>query len=250
MNAFKHSKIPIIGISSGLLLIDTGSYMGRQRVSIGHDYVEAIRLAGGLPIVLPIVEGEEWARQQLACIDGLLLSGGGDLSPFFYQEEPAKCLGVVCADRDRHEFQLLQAAKNLKKPILGICRGLQLINVAFGGSLYQDIDSAYPAAIQHYQMAKPDEPHHTVVLKSDTILLKMMGEYSLLTNSFHHQAIKNLAPGFIPNAHTNDGIIEGIEGSSDQFILAVQWHPELMFYRYPKMLKIFEALVHACKKSV
>jgi len=236
----------MIGISANLLLIETGSYIGRQRVSIGHDYIEAIRLSGGLPIVLPIVEGEELARQQMTCVDGLLLSGGNDLSPIFYHEEPMKGLGVVRTDRDRHEFHLLQTAKELKKPILGICRGLQLINVAFGGTLYQDIDSALPSAIQHYQMAKPDEPHHTVALKPNTKLLKILGDRTILTNSFHHQAIKDLAPGFIASAHTSDGIIEGIEGKSDQLILAVQWHPELMFERYPKMLKLFEALVHAC----
>jgi putative glutamine amidotransferase len=242
------NRSPIIGISATLLPIETGLLMGRERAAVGHDYIEAIRLTGGIPIVLPITEGKEIIEKQMQLVDGLLLSGGYDVSPLFYGEEPKKGLEAIRSDRDFYELQLLQMARNTQKPILGICRGLQLLNVAFGGTLYQDIGLALPHALQHNQKGKPEEALHTIKLVAHTKLQKIMEGESMVTNTIHHQAIKDLAPGLIANAYTSDGLIEGIEGENDPFILGVQWHPELMFGKHPHMLKLFSAFVEAARQ--
>jgi putative glutamine amidotransferase len=242
------ARFPIIGISATLLTIESGSFMGRERAVVGQDYIEAIRLAGGIPIVLPIVEGKELMQQQMQLVDALLLSGGYDVHPLFYQEEPARGLEAFRIDRDLYEIQLLQIAKASHKPILGICRGLQLLNVAFGGTLYQDIGLALPSALQHSQKAKPEEATHSVIVVPKTKLHHIMEEEVILANSFHHQAIKDLAPGLVANAYTKDGLIEGIEGKEDLFILAVQWHPELMLSKHPKMFKLFQAFIEVARQ--
>jgi putative glutamine amidotransferase len=250
MKHHSQPKPPLIGISASLLIIESGSLMGRERIAVGHDYIEAIRLAGGTPIVMPIIEGKEFIQQQMQCVDALLLSGGYDVCPLFYDEEPQRGLEAICPDRDRYEIQLLQAARESQKPILGICRGLQLLNVAFGGTLYQDIEMALSSPVQHNQKAKPEEATHTVTLMPCTKLNQIMEENLLLTNSFHHQAIKDLAPGLVANAYAKDEIIEGVEGEGDLFILGVQWHPELMFNKHPKMLKLFHAFVEAARQRM
>lgn len=243
------NKLPVIGISASVFSIETGCFMGRERAAVLQDYIEAIRLTGGNPIILPIVEGNELIAEQISLIDGLLLSGGYDVSPLFYGEESQRGLEVVRPDRDRYEMQLLDIAKKSFKPILGICRGLQILNVAFGGTLYQDIPISIPTALQHQQKAQVDEATHHVQIVAHTKLQQIFEEELILTNSFHHQAIRDLAPCFTASAHSFDGIIEGIEGKEDHFILGVQWHPELMIRKHPKMFKLFHAFVDAAKKG-
>jgi putative glutamine amidotransferase len=241
------AKSPLIGISATILTIESGSLQGLERAAVGHDYIEAIRLAGGIPLVLPIVEDEEVVEKQMELMDALLLSGGYDVCPLFYHEEAKNGLEEIRPDRDAYEIRLLKSALEYKKPILGICRGLQLLNVAFGGTLYQDIRMELPSALQHNQNAKPEEATQTVTIVPGTQLQHIMKENALVTNTFHHQAIKNLAPGLIANAHARDGIIEGIEGVDDLFILGVQWHPELMVGKHPIMFKLFHAFVEAAR---
>lgn len=238
-------KLPIIGISATLIAVESGQFMGLERVALGEGYIQAIQLSGGIPIILPILKDRAFIRQQMQFIDGLILSGGYDVSPLLYGEEPNKNLGALCLDRDHYELHLLEIARDLHKPILGICRGLQLINVAFGGTLYQDLESGFPHALQHDQKSKPEEATHTVTLTACTKLQQVMQENVILTNSFHHQAIKDLAPGIMVNAYAKDGIIEGIESKEDAFVLGVQWHPELMLSKHPKMLKLFRAFIEA-----
>lgn len=248
MKQTKQMRSPIIGISATVLKIESGSFMGLERFAVVSDYIEAIRVAGGIPVILPMIEEKEVIQQQMELVDALLLSGGYDVSPLFYGEEPKRDLEVIRPDRDLYEIQLLQTARDLQKPILGICRGLQILNVAFGGTLYQDISTALPLSLQHTQKAKPEEATHSISLLPDTRLQKIMEEEILLTNSFHHQAIQNLAPGLIANAYAKDGIVEGVEAEDGRFILGVQWHPELMFVKYPKMLKLFYAFIEAAKQ--
>lgn len=240
-------KAPVIGISSTLLTIESGCFLGRERIAVVSDYIEAIRLTGGVPMILPIVEGEALIEKQMSLVDALLLTGGYDVSPFFYHEEPQRFLEAVCPERDRYEFHLIEIAKKSSKPILGICRGLQILNVAFGGTLCQDIASVLPSALQHSQKAKPDEETHRVQIVSNTRLHEIFEEEVILTNSFHHQSIKDMGSGMMANAHSSDGIIEGIEAPGDLFVLGVQWHPELMVSKHPQMFKLFHSFVEAAK---
>jgi putative glutamine amidotransferase len=176
-----------------------------------------------------------------------VLSGGQDVHPHHYGEEPSQRLEEVCPQRDIYEIELIRCSCALNKPLLGICRGLQLMNVAFGGSLYQDIPHAMPDALQHSQNANPDVATQTIELVEGTILQKLIGQPLLLANSFHHQAIKQLAPGFRVSARAKDGIIEGIEKEGDFFTLAVQWHPELMFMQHASMQRLFHGFVEAAR---
>jgi putative glutamine amidotransferase len=241
-------KSPVIGISANLLTIESGSFMGLERSAVGHDYVKAVQQAGGLPLLLPIVQDHHLIEQQIEIVDGLLLSGGYDVCPLHYGEEPQRGLEAICPIRDAYEIELVRITHHLKKPIFGICRGLQLLNVAFGGTLYQDIGLSLSTALQHHSIAKPEEATHSVSILPNTMLHQMMQETSLLTNSFHHQAIKSVAPNFIVNAQAKDGIIEGFEDVNGQFILGVQWHPELMLESHPIMLRLFHAFVAAARK--
>lgn len=241
-------KLPVIGISANLLMIESGSFMGLKRSGVVDAYVQAVCLAGGVPLILPIVSKPALIQQQIDLIDGLILSGGYDVCPLFYREEPSKGLEAICPERDVYEIQLLQSMRMLRKPILGICRGLQLMNVALGGTLYQDIELFRPSSIQHQSKASPDAAIHSISILPNTLLHEMMSEETLLTNSFHHQAIKELSPELQANALSQDGLIEGIEGKDDQFLLGVQWHPELMIEKHPCMLKLFKGLIQSSKK--
>jgi putative glutamine amidotransferase len=236
---------PIIGISSMLLTVESGPLMDRKRSSVGHDYIEAIRLSGGIPLILPIVEDSNTIKEQIEVIDGLVLSGGEDVSPNLYHEEPGPKLGKTSPERDHYEVQLIQSAIERKKPILAICRGLQLLNVVFGGTLYQDIPSSIPSSLSHNQSESADFPTHKVTLQKNSKLHRILGEEGFLTNTIHHQAIKDLAFGLVASAHSPDGLIEGVESENDLFILGVQWHPELMYKSHPPMQKLFHALVNA-----
>lgn len=247
MASKNQTKSPIIGITSMLHSIESGCFLGYKRAAVGQRYVDAIHAAGGIPLILPIVEGKESIAQQLEVIDGLLFSGGDDISPLFYNDEPQQGLGPTCPERDRYEIHLFQMARHTNKPILGICRGLQLMNVAMGGTLYQDIPSTIPSPLIHQQQTKADEATHAVNLISETKLHRIMDGNALETNSFHHQAIKGLATGLVPNAYSSDGLIEGIEGKEESYLLGVQWHPEYMFSKDPKMLKLFQTFVDAAQ---
>lgn len=241
--------IPIIGISSSLLTIESGALRGRERAFVGQDYVHAISRAGGIPIILPTVKDEVSIARQVNLIDGLVLSGGYDVHPHFYGEEPHRLLEASYPDRDHYEIQLTLLAHQYKKPILGICRGIQLINVAFGGTIYQDISLHGQNILQHHQAVRVDHEFHTVNVEKGSKLSQILNCKFIKTNSLHHQAVRLLAPGFCVNATTQDGIIEGIEKVDGSFILGVQWHPELMFEKDPMMLKLFEALLNASAKK-
>jgi putative glutamine amidotransferase len=238
-------KKPVIGILANLFTMEAGLFPGQERAYVNHEYVTSIVKAHAVPILLPIIENSESIRKQVELVDGILLSGGYDVHPLFYGEEPHHRLEYVYPERDYYELQVVKIAEKLNKPILGICRGLQLLNVAFGGSLYQDLSQHEPASdIQHTQKAKMHVPSHTVDLVPHTKLQQIFDLPSIVTNSFHHQAVKKIAPGFIVNARAKDGIIEGIEKNhSSSFIVGVQWHPEMMTDKHPSMLKIFTAFI-------
>jgi putative glutamine amidotransferase len=239
---------PIIGISSSLSVIESGSFLGRERAFVVYDYIQAVVLAGGVPIILPIVDSEEQIATQVQLIDGLLLSGGQDVSPSYYGENPEPALGAVLHERDAHELSLVKIAHQSNKPIFGICRGIQLLNVAFGGTLYQDIASHHVESLQHAQKSRPEAAIHSVNIVEGSLLHRLVGSSLIETNSFHHQVVKTVAPGFTVTAKTDDQLIEAMERDGDRFTLGVQWHPELMHKHHPTMQKLFDGFVDASRK--
>lgn len=235
-------KKPLIGILTNVLTVEEGIFAGSERLYIPRDYVNSIVRAGGIPLLLPIVA--DTVCGQIEVVDALILAGGQDVHPRHYGQESSAALGAVCQERDLYEMEAIKYAVTRKKPILGVCRGLQVLNVAFGGSLYQDIPSHFPEnAVKHSQKVKKEEGTHRVEIAEGSQLWKMVGKQMLMTNSFHHQAIKELAPGFAINARSEDGLIEGIEYMEAPLIVGVQWHPEMMASQNDDMQQLFTAFV-------
>ncbi|MDR0200491.1 MAG: gamma-glutamyl-gamma-aminobutyrate hydrolase family protein [Streptococcaceae bacterium] len=211
-----------------------------------NDLKEAIFAAGGIPIVLPFPEDttrvEETTQALVKTFDGLVIPGGPDLDPINFGEEPIAELGRSNYKRDAFELALVKAAQETGKPILGICRGLQLINVALGGTLYQDLAVQYPQIrIKHAQAAPGEQPTHHVAMSPGSYLYQLFGD-SAYVNSRHHQAAHKIAKGLTVVATSPDGVIEALE-SSDGEILAVQWHPENMWREHEEQFKLFEDFV-------
>lgn len=241
---------PLIGILTNLLTVETGIFLGTERIYVNRDYVDSVLRAGATPLMLPIVADQEAILQQIEACDALIFSGGQDVHPHHYNEEPSHLLEAVCYERDLFEMAALRFAIRKKMPVFGICRGLQLINVAFGGTLYQDIAKQTPeGSLAHSQKAKKDEITHTIDLADDSWLERLFKKKSLMTNSFHHQAVKELAPGFRATAWAKDGIIEAIEKEDESFVVAVQWHPEMMTEKHSDMQTLFCAFVEEVKQK-
>lgn len=220
---------------------------GADRTGVNAAYIRALRAAGGVPLVLSPLIGTSVAVSALTGIDGLLLTGGEDIDPSWYGAEPSPHLSAPSRDRDLFELALFAVARQQQLPVLGICRGIQLLNVALGGTLYQDLPSERPGAVEH----RPDSPRdfrsHRVRLQPESRVAAALGTTSLTVNSSHHQAIKDLAPGLLATGWTDDELIEAIETPSNApWLLAVQWHPEEM-HADPKApeLGLFAALVRA-----
>lgn len=238
---------PIIGITCNTLLAEGTVLPGMIRAFVNTDYVNAVTKAGGIPLLLPPAIDSAVAKEQVMAVDGLIMSGGPDVDPQLYGEEPLEKLGCINHSRDKYELSVIKAAAQLKKPILGICRGIQILNVAYGGTLYQDVSLIEGANLKHFQaVTERDALWHTVTVTPDSTLASILGEESILVNSFHHQALKTAAPGFNITAYSKDGVIEAIELPGDHFVLGVQWHPEMIAEKHPAMLALFETLVKKC----
>ncbi|MTI65758.1 MAG: gamma-glutamyl-gamma-aminobutyrate hydrolase family protein [Firmicutes bacterium] len=241
-------KRPLIGISAELKVDESGRFPGYRRVYVNEDYIKSVELVGGVPIIIPLTDNEENIKKCIERMDGLILSGGHDVTPLSYGEEPLQKLGNILPERDKFDLKLLKKAYELNKPILGICRGHQIINVFFGGNIYQDLSYIEGCKIKHDQYNLSNIVTHTVEVKENTILREVLGK-EILTNSFHHQVIKDVAPGFIISAKAKDGVIEAIEKKGEQFILGVQWHPEMMAVKKDEnMLKVFKKLIKVSSK--
>lgn len=236
---------PVIGIISTL---SRGELWPYYRIEQG--YVEAVLHANGFPLLFPVTEysDEEIRTQFLKNIDGLLLPGGGDIAPYLFNEEPIPQVTCTSRIKDLCEIDLVQKALANQKPILGICRGIQVINVALGGTLYQDISSQYPGALCHYQDSSiRGELFHTVHVEPGSMLNQITHSTAIDTNTFHHQAVKELAPCLYATGKTSDGLIEAVE-SKDGKILGVQWHPENLALKHKEHASIFTYLIEQCKK--
>lgn len=212
-----------------------------------HYYVESIRKAGGIPIILPPIRAQEEGSAVLSLLDGLLLTGGGDISPVYLREDPLRGIGECFPERDWSEILLTQLSLQQDLPLLGICRGIQVLAVAAGGRIYQDIPSQHPIAMQHRQTAPRQYAWHDVDITKDSVLYHLLSERKIGVNSLHHQAVLEIPPGFIQNALASDGIIEGIEKPDAKFCIGVQWHPESMENEMHSEA-LFRGFVEACRK--
>lgn len=229
---------PVIGITASVDTKD-GSY--RQR----SNYISAVQSAGGLPIILPPID-EEAVAKVAALIDGLILAGGGDLDPISFGEEPQYELRYDHPQRDRFELLLAKVALAHGRPVLGICRGIQVLNVALGGTLYQEIAKQVEGAMIHQHPC--GTPTHEVKIAQGTLLSRLVNRPALRVNSFHHQAVRAIAPGLVVSAEATDGIIEAIEDPDHRFVLGVQWHPERMVGEDKAADAIFSGLIEAAQR--
>ncbi len=211
---------------------------------------QCVERAGGLPLLIPLGLSEPTLRALYARLDGLLLSGGGDLDPARYHADPHPAVGGVDAERDRVELMLAQwaAADTEGKALFGICRGTQVLNVALGGTLYRDIGE-HPGAQKHtfYPGLPFDYRSHEVKVEEDTVLAHTLGLPVLTVNSLHHQAVRTVAPGLRVAARAPDGIVEALEIPGRLFAVAVQWRPESL-PDAPEMRRLFEAFVQAASR--
>lgn len=214
-----------------------------RRLSVPHTYVSAVLHAGGAPIVIPHIDDPDLAREALDRADALLLTGGDDVDPSCYGEARLPCCGPATPNRDRLEFVLIRHALEKNMPILGICRGIQILNAVLGGTLYQDIAQQYGDTLKHPRSDLPVGDAHTVRYVAGTRLREIMGLDESPVNSRHHQAVKKLAPGMRACAYAPDGLIEAMEADDGRPILGVQWHPEGIFERLPEQARLFSWLV-------
>ena len=235
----------------GQALIGITSFQQRNKAgnamhSAMAAYIEAVAHAGGLPVLIPLGLDETAYQALLERLDGVLFTGGGDVHPDRYGGKDHARLGDVDAERDRVELWLARAVATQDKPFLGICRGFQVINVALGGSLYEDILDQKPGALRHDYY--PDIPRnhlaHSVKIEPTSLLANILGTTSPQVNSLHHQGVRQIAESLTPTAYAPDGILEGYELPTHRFGLAVQWHPEWLQEHEP-MRRLFKAFVDA-----
>lgn len=210
-------------------------------------YICAVEDAGGVPLIVPLLRHEEVLRQLYVRLDGLLLTGGPDVHPRHYGEEVRPACGRIDELLDRVELALLRWALDDDLPVLGICRGMQLLNVVCGGTLYQDLPSEYPGALDHRPADGRTALVHELRVQPGTRLAVLLGTTALRTNSTHHQAVKDLAAGLVASAHAEDGVIEGLEHPGKAFVLGVQSHPEELYAQHPPYARLFAALVDAAR---
>ena len=230
-------KLPIIGI--------TGNY-GEKGCELASGYYQSVLEAGGTPFVIPPYENEEALLNTVQQLDGLILSGGGDINPLLYGQEPIPELHSICPERDEMELHLVKEAFNHQIPMLGICRGIQTLVAALGGELYQDLNSQYKEAplIKHSQDLAREYASHTVSIEKDSLLNKLMGAETYNVNSFHHQAVKECGPHLQISARAADGVIEAVESNEYKSIIGVQWHPECFILRNDhSMMPLFGWLI-------
>lgn len=239
---------PIIGISCGFsYTVKSINFAHDPQKShmLGDSYIKAVENAGGIPVIIPNYLDAADAAALADTLDGLLISGGPDVDPALYGERALKEVTAISERRDATELTITRyVAKKTEKPILGICRGIQLLNVALGGSLIQDL-SAEGKPEHRMEMYPSHMPSHKDHVIKGTRLFNILGKAEAEVNSFHHQAVRDVAPGFIVSAVSDpDDVIEAIELPGERFVLGVQWHPEGMVF-HDEHQAIFRAFVNA-----
>lgn len=234
-------KKPLIGL--------TASHdQKKSSLALRLNYTESVSRAGGIPVILPPELSEDEAEQLADTLDGILFTGGPDIHPFLLGEETLEGCGDVSPLRDNMEIDLFNRMYQKKKPILGICRGAQLINAALGGSIYQDVPSQFKRdlPLAHNQPFYYTSPCHRVSLSENTRLRQIAGSASIEVNSMHHQAVKDAAPGLTVCGHASDGLIEALEMKEYPYLIGVQWHPEFLYESCSHAENLFKSFVNAC----
>ena len=219
----------------------------RQSYWMLPGYFGGIMKAGGFPVMLPLTSDIQQIEQALEICSGFLFTGGQDVSPSLYHEEKTVRCGECSSERDAMEHMLLKNAMQLDKPILGICRGIQFINAALGGTLWQDIPAQLASDVNHCQKPPYDKPVHDVMIQKDSPLFELLQKEWLSVNSYHHQGIRDLAPLLKCMAQATDGLAEAVYAPNQHFLWAVQWHPEFSYKTDENSLRIFQAFIRNCK---
>jgi microsomal dipeptidase-like Zn-dependent dipeptidase/gamma-glutamyl-gamma-aminobutyrate hydrolase PuuD len=240
-NILPIQPVPCIGLSVNVK---------EDQYCITDTYVQSVLKSGGCPVLIPVQEDINVLSALLEKIDGLILTGGGDLHPAFFHEAIISSPESIHLRRDLYDLRLIKMASDRQIPLLGICRGLQALNVAFGGSLYQDLPTQYPETVlEHSQTLPKSQPSHVIHIDKTSTLYRVLQRETLEVNSFHHQAIKVVAPGFKPTAYATDGVIEAVESNDGHRIWGVQWHPEGMAAADDAdMLKLFRFFTDEAKR--
>ena len=234
---------PIIGITADIgYMARTDTYTGLPVHFIQTAFAEAVHEAGGIPLIIP-TNASDYIDDIMSLVDGVILTGGSDVSPQYYGQEPRAKLGMTKPDRDKTETEVFKAAIRDQKPVLGVCRGLQLLNAALGGTLYQDLSENEAVTIQHDQLSRPSVTTHTVSVDQNSYIHRLIKDGTYV-NSYHHQIIDSLAEDLRSTAYSRDGVIEGVESLEElPLIIGTQWHPETLFKEHPEQVAIFEGLV-------
>lgn len=233
---------PLIGISPS-------TEIDQEYLKTAADNVKAIEEAGGMPVILSFLQSEIDQDELAARLDGLYLTGGFDIDPTLFNEEPHPNLGTIIPARDKFEISMVHKMRRLNKPILGVCRGCQIMNIAVGGDMYQDIYSQIDyQLLQHSQKAPKEHGSHFVHVSEGSLLHRLTEQTQLTVNSRHHQANRFIPESFLASGKASDGIIEAVESNEEPFFLGLQWHPESMTPNNDEASKkIYSGFIKACK---
>lgn len=211
-------------------------------------YMDGVIEAGGIPVMLSLVNDDVSLKETAYYFDGFIFAGGDDLNPELYHQAKAEYCGKLNQKRDEMEPKLLKYVLEADKPILGICRGIQLLNACLGGTLYQDLDQQFHPTCIHRQPAPYDHPSHQVKIVENTPLKDILNQETLMVNSCHHQAICQLAPALKPMAYSDDGLVEAVYLPDKKYVIGYQWHSEMIYKKSDDHLKLFKDFVDNCKK--
>lgn len=242
-------KKPIIGISSGLMVnYIEGELKGHKKCYLNKYYIDAIINSGGVPFIIPFSNNDIIIKEQVLTLDGLIISGGPDIFPYNYGQEPSSYLKDFFPERDQFEYKLLEESKKRKIPIMGMCRGIQIINTSENGTLYQDISFLGKKVLKHNQINFPKQKIHKVSIEKNSILFNILNKDEIMVNSFHHQVVDEVSDNYKIIAKASDGAIEAIEHKSYPFLLGLQWHPEMLFDECEDSKKILKRFIEEADK--